>query len=433
MISRWEWVVAQFTGRLWFWSAIYGLAAVVTALIAAWLAPLIPDRISAEVGADSVEDLLKIIASSMLAVATFSLSTMVAAFAATTSTATPRAAQLLIEDRTAQNAIATFVGAFLFSLVGIIALRTGLYGSSGRIILFGVTILVILAVVLTFFRWIDYLSQLGRLGEVIDKVEKVAHETLQAQFASLHLGGQTWKPHTADATPIFAARVGYIQHLDIAALSEVAEAAGGAVYVDRRPGAFVDLCEPLAWTTWQPKEDEETRLSSAFLVGPDRSFKQDPRFGMIVLSEIASRALSPGVNDPGTAIDVIGRLVRLFSDCTRKPKADQEEAKFKNVYVPAIAIRDLFDDVFTPIARDGAGNVEVGVRLQKALLSLARLPQQPYREHALRHSSLALKRANAALILQEDKDAIAQMAAEVARNGAPQSVQTSELHRRTRF
>jgi hypothetical protein len=63
-------------------------------------------------------------------------------------------------------------------------------------------------------------------------------------------------------------------------------------------------CEPLAWTTWQPKEDEETRLSSAFLVGPDRSFKQDPRFGMIVLSEIASRALSPGVNDPGTAIDV---------------------------------------------------------------------------------------------------------------------------------
>jgi uncharacterized membrane protein len=139
VISRWEWVVAQFTGRLWFWSAIYGLAAVVTALIAAWLAPLIPDRISAEVGADSVEDLLKIIASSMLAVATFSLSTMVAAFAATTSTATPRAAQLLIEDRTAQNAIATFVGAFLFSLVGIIALRTGLYGSSGRIILFGVT------------------------------------------------------------------------------------------------------------------------------------------------------------------------------------------------------------------------------------------------------------------------------------------------------
>jgi hypothetical protein len=71
--------------------------------------------------------------------------------------------------------------------------------------------------------------------------------------------------------------------------------------------------------------------------------------------------------------------------------------------------------------------------LQKALLSLARLPQQPYREHALRHSSLALKRANAALMLQEDKDAIAQMAAEVARSCDPESVQTSELHRRARL
>jgi uncharacterized membrane protein len=433
MMSRWEWVFVQFTGRLWFWAALYGIAAVATALVAVWLAPLIPDRVSAEIGADAVEDLLKIIASSMLAVATFSLSTMVASFAATTAAATPRAAQILIEDRTAQNAIATFIGAFLFSLVGIIALRTGVYGSSGRVVLFGVTILVILAVVLTLFRWIDYLSQLGRLGKVINKVEKVAHEALQAQFASPHLGGLPWKPPPPDAHPVRAGEVGYIQHLDIAALTEVATGANGSIYAARRPGSFVDAREPLVWVTWQPTDEEAARLSSAFLIGPDRSFKQDPRFGMIVLSEIASRALSPGVNDPGTAIDIIGRLVRLLSDCTRKSESGEEKIKFENVYVPAIEISDLFDDVFTPIARDGADNVEVGIRLQKALMSLARLPERPYREHALRHSSLALKRANAALVLQEDKDTIAQIATEVARSCAPELVQTSDLHQSTRL
>ncbi len=48
MISRWEWIVAQLKGRLWFWSALYGIAAVATALVAAWLSPFIPDSVSAE-------------------------------------------------------------------------------------------------------------------------------------------------------------------------------------------------------------------------------------------------------------------------------------------------------------------------------------------------------------------------------------------------
>jgi uncharacterized membrane protein len=360
-------------------------------------------------GADAVEDLLKIIASSMLAVATFSLSTMVAAFAATTSTATPRAAQLLVEDRTAQNAIATFVGAFLFSLVGIIALRMGLYGSSGRIILFGVTILVILAVVLTFFRWIDYLSQLGRLGEVVNKVEKVVQEGLKAQFASPYLGAQPWSPPPAGAHGLYANRVGYIQHLDIAALSKAATAANGDIHVARRPGAFVDAHEPLAWTTWSPDEDETKRIASTFLIGPQRSFRQDPRFGLIVLSEIASRALSPGVNDPGTAIDVIGRVVRLLSESIILQQEKQDEP-LARVYVPAIAVSDIFDDVFTPIARDGAGNIEVGIRLQKALLSLSRVDHDGFHENAQRHARLALKRANAALALEEDKAVLARVA-----------------------
>lgn len=409
MMSRREWVLAQFTGRLWFWAALYGIAAVATALMAVWLAPLIPERVSAEIGADAVDDLLKIIASSMLAVATFSLSTMVASFAATTAAATPRAAQVLIEDRTAQNAIATFIGAFLFSLVGIIALRTGLYGSSGRVVLFGVTILVILAVVLTLFRWIDYLSQLGRLGEVINKIEKVASEALQAQFVSPHLGGLPWQPPPPDAHPVYAGAVGYIQHLDIVALAKVATKATGSIYVARRPGSFVDAHEPLVWVTWQLKEDEETRLSSAFLIGPQRSFRQDSRFGLIVLSEIASRALSPGVNDPGTAIDVIGRVVRLLSDSIASGPQEKQEEPLSNVYVPAIAVSDIFDDVFTPIARDGAGNIEVNIRLQKALLSLSRLDHDGFHENAQRHARLALKRANAALTLEEDKIALARV------------------------
>lgn len=57
---------------------------------------------------------------------------------------------------------------------------------------------------------------------------------------------------------------------------------------------------------------EMSQIARAFLIGDERTFDDDPRFGLVVLSEIASRALSPAVNDPGTAIDIIGTFVRLF-------------------------------------------------------------------------------------------------------------------------
>src|SRR3546814_17845649 len=103
----------------------------------------------------------------MLAVTTFSLSTRVAAYGAASSGVTPRATTLVIEDTTTQNALATFIGSFLFSLVGIIALSTGAYGVQGRVLLFAVTIGVVILIVYMLLRWINHLSKLGDRTSVV--------------------------------------------------------------------------------------------------------------------------------------------------------------------------------------------------------------------------------------------------------------------------
>jgi uncharacterized membrane protein len=281
------------------------------------------------------------------------------------------------------------------------------------LILFGVTIAVILAVVVSFFRWIDYISRLGRLGEVVNKVEKVAHESLVAQFASPNLGASP-AVHLPDGLhAILSDAVGYLQHLDLKPISEAADRAGGEVHVTKRPGSFVEAGEPLAWASWSLDDDAIAVLRRAFLIGAERSFAQDPRFGLIVLSEVASRALSPGVNDPGTAIDTIGRAVRLLLSCALQSESGVARAEFQNVHVPRIAVSDLFDDVFTPIARDGARVIEVGIRLQKAFITLAKIGQSEFRDNALRHSDLALRYANAALILAGEKSVLEALAREV--------------------
>ncbi len=418
MISRWEWIWTLITRRLWFRAGLYGIAAVVTALVAAFVPPVLDNTDITEVfGADSVEDILRIMASSMLAVATFSLGTMVSAFAAAASTATPRASRLLVEDSTSQNVLSTFIGAFIFSLVGIIALSTSFYGPTGRVILFFVTLIVIAGVLITFFRWIDYLSHLGRLGETVDKVEAATAKAIMARWQSPHLGCAALVSVPTSSFPLLGKRIGYIQYLDVSALSRIAETAGGSIYVVRLPGAFSDTTEPLAWTSWEPDEDERAALINAFLIDSARSFPQDPRFGLIVLSEIASRALSPGINDPGTAIDIIGRVVRILSILAGERDAEADEIHYPSVFIPTVSVDDAFDDVFNAIARDGAATLEVGIRMQKAFRTLARMGRPDFGDNARRHSALALKRSLAALTLDEDKRTIEAIAAEVGAGG----------------
>ena len=90
-----------------------------TALVAVLVTPLVPDLDSPRASAsEATWDILSILASSMLVVATFSLGTMVQAFAAAASPATPRAARVLIDDPFSQNVLATFLGAFVFAMVG---------------------------------------------------------------------------------------------------------------------------------------------------------------------------------------------------------------------------------------------------------------------------------------------------------------------------
>jgi uncharacterized membrane protein len=175
-----------------------------------------------------------------------------------------------------------------------------------------------------------------------------------------------------------ATRNGYVQNVDVDRLQGQAAEGDLRIHVLAPPGAFVRCGEPLARVDGVCDQDRLREVRAAFSVGASRSFDQDPRYGLIVLGEIAARALSPGVNDPGTAIQVTGAGVRLLDEWAR---AEAEgEVDHDRVFFPEIATADLMDDVFSPVARYGAGDVAVLVRLKKALASLA--VDGPFARHA---------------------------------------------------
>lgn len=420
MFSKWQWCLTQLTRTLWVRASLFALLAVFTALIAIPVERYITNPFPFSIGSESVGALLNILASSMLAVTTFSLSVMVSAYTAASATATPRATQLVRQDTTTQNVLATFIGSFLFSLVGIIALSTDVYGENGRLILFIVTITVVIIIVVTILRWIEHLSLLGRLGETTDRVEAAAANAIQQRIEHPCLGA---KRLDADNMPdyidnaVFADKTGYVQHIDIGILNRCAAHYETEISVLSEPGQFIHPAQALACFKGDLTDAIKADIRAAFSLGNERSFDQDPRFGLSVMAEIASRALSPAVNDPGTAIDIISRAVRLIAPWRehRTISDDDEQIVYQHVRIAEIQLNDMFDDVFLPIGRDGAGMIEIQLRLQKSLLALKQICSECFSEQVDRHSDMAYQRAEYALTLQADIDRLRQLVDEIHR------------------
>lgn len=416
MISKWQWVLSQVGRMLWVRASLFALLGIGSALLATLADQFWPGEAPIDIGAEAVDDILNILASSMLAVTTFSLTVMVSVYGTAASNITPRATRLLMQDTTTHNVLGTFLGSFLFSLVGIIALHTEIYGERGRMILFAFTLLVIVIIAATMLRWIDHLTHFGRMADTTSRVEAVILNALETRIDNPAIGAQAlYDPEheiPRSALPVYPGSTGYIGHIDIGELSSWAQDNDAHVYLVSTTGSFVSPLAPMAWVACRDDKLLDS-IFEAFTIGPERSFDQDPRFGLVVMAEIASRALSPGINDPGTAIDVLGRVVRLFShwnnDADIGPLGTMMHAR---VHVPPMQLDDLFDDIFTPIARDGAALIEVQVRLQKSLRALADRGGS-FATSAAKYSVLGLKRAELAMDMEEDKERVRKLSEEV--------------------
>lgn len=418
-LTRAGYILAQFSRRLWVRSAAFAGLGVIAAIGGRFVGPWLPSDLLELTGAQSVRGILNILASTMLAVTTFSLSIMVQAYGAAAAAVTPRAVHLLLQDRTSQTVLSTFLGAFLFALVGIIALEGGAYGDPGRVVLFLATIAVTVAVALAILRWIDHLTDFGRVGDTTKRVEEAAAEALRDRLARPSLGGVAGDGvvplgHVA----VMPVKIGYLRHIDMPHLQELAKALlgdtppqGPVLHLACLPGSYVHTAAPLLWVAPGLVDDDTvTRLRTAFTIGDTRSYDQDPRFGLCVLTEIAERALSPAVNDPGTAIDVLSRVVRVLSLWSQQ---DIKAPEYPLVAVPPLVVDDLLEDVFPDISRDGAGLFSVQIRLQKALLALAQLSPPTFGSAAAHHSARAMADAKARLLHKEDLDRLAKVAADI--------------------
>lgn len=398
-MHRWLFFWRKLRRRIWFRVGLYGLAGCGAALLATLFGRFVPDEVSERLGGPNVEGLLTILANSLLAVAIFSAGAMVTAYTAVSSNVTPRAAGLVTTDPRLQGALSTFVGGFLYAIVALTAIGSSYYGKDGRTIVYIITLGVVGLVAINILLIIDRLARIARIDFIVERVEQQTAQAMRARAGWERLTGAEPKGLGKVVDTVTSDQVGYVQNVDPAALDRAAEAAGIRVRVVALPGDMIGVGEPLL-TLHGGKADDACRdaLRSAFALGDGRSFDQDPRFGLIVLGEIAARALSPGVNDPGTAIAVIRAGVALMTTWdTACREADGERPEAPRVFAAPLDPTELLGDAFTPIALYGSGDIGVALRLQKAM-NLVQVLKGPGLSLAARNFSTdALARAKLAM------------------------------------
>lgn len=386
---------------LWLRVALFAALAFLAVIAAHLAAPLVPDWLEERINAEAVLPVLEILASSMLAVSTFSLGIMVQTHRAALQNATPRVLDLMLEDGLTHNVLGIFIGAFVYALTALILFQAGF--DSGAALVLGVTLAVTGAVVLALLRWIAHLTTLGTLRDALARAEDQARSALKRHRHKPALGASPIGPGTVlpdDARTIAAPRSGVLQVINVQGL---ARCAPGPVWVLRRPGQQILRGAPfLQVPAGQGDAASDEAMLDCFVIGDTRTFEQDPAFALTVLSEIASRALSPAVNDPGTAIEVVSRLERLLWDWAQASKSDAVEGA--TVFVHPWTPPELIEAAFAAIARDGAPMLEVAGHLLEALTALGQAPEGSLAEAARAMQARARAHAEAALRLEADAD-----------------------------
>ncbi len=426
-----------FSRKLWVRVSLFGMIAPVALLLSQFAEQFVPDAIAHIVGGSGADRLLNIIANAMLAVTTFSLSVMVSTYRAIASQFTPRVHRLIMHDPTTQNTLAVFIGAYVYALMGIILRETGFYVDEQSFVLFVVTVVVMVIVVISLIRWVLHLQSFGSLIDTTRQVEDVTRRNFLERLETPCLGAV---PLTGDvpedAKHIRACESGYIKHIYPEALQAAAEAHGVEVYLVRNIGSFVSINDTLARVRprgtavpdAQDYEDIEAAVEANVVLGDVRTYDQDPRFGLLVMGEIASKALSSGINDPGTAIDVITRVGRILSNYKDETEVDMEKKdRLDRLYVRPLDPVDLIEDGFGALSRDGKDVVEVQMRLQTTFASLMNHPDEGLSRVVREAAKVGLLRSLPALEFERDRERLCSAVSEkIVREAMAEMEETAE-------
>ncbi len=315
------WAWRRLNANYWFYPALSAVGALLLAWLciwvdrsghaswmegAAWLAPARPEGAST---------MLQVIAGSMIAVASTVFSITIVAVSYASGNYGPRLLVNFMEDRGNQFSLATFIGTFVFALTVLRSVRapdevSAIDVAGDPLPGFVPQLSLLVAFVLMGFSvavLVYFLNHVPSAIRITKVIEGIGSRLLRAVEATYPREGSNDEPEERPrGKPLLASEAGYVQLIDFGDLERLARKNALELSLSVRTGDFVHTGLPLLeYTGGDGASDGEDDLRDCFTLGFSRTPEQDPQFLIDELVEIGMRALSPGINDPFTAITAL--------------------------------------------------------------------------------------------------------------------------------
>lgn len=355
-------------------------------------------------GAEGATVMLGTIASSMITIAGVVFSMTLVALSLASSQLGPRLLRTFMTDKTNQMVLGTFVATFLYALMVLRAIRRADEGIfvPHLSVAFGVILAVASLGVLVYFIHhvavsIQADNVIARIGaELTDRIDRLFPEGIGE---STHQRANVPETFDRDCMPIGAVEDGYVQLIDGDALLALAVEEDLVLRVERRPGQFVVKGSPVAVACPAFRVDEriKQKINDAFVLGSHRTPVQDIEFSVNQLVEIAVRALSPGINDPFTAVACVDRLGAALSRLAQREMPScrrHDEARKLRIVTPATAFADVADAAFDQVRQYARTSAAVTIRLLETIAVVAGFAHRSEDRAALRRHAEMIARGS---------------------------------------
>ena len=336
---------------------------------------------------DDARNLLISIASTMVTVIALVLGLTVVALQLASTQFSPRLLRNFLRDFPNQLTLSAFVATFAYSTAGLytVGIAAGQrIETYPRLAVSGALLLLFVSMVMLVF-FVHHLSHSIQVDQVMKSVERGTLRVIERSFIPGDPGiGMPIPPEGAMVLP--APWSGYVQAFHVEPFVAVLARRGLAARIVPVIGRHMVAGAPLAWVWKSPDWDggglpgEDTgaelrrALSQSVRIGYERTLEQDVAFGIRQLADVASKALSPAINDPYTAnqaVDHLGSILAALSLRQHGPRAVSDAQGTVRLHVPARDFAYLVDLALGQVRRYGAGEPRVVRALLRVCSDLA--------------------------------------------------------------
>jgi uncharacterized membrane protein len=352
-------------------------------------------------------EILTTLLTGIISLTIFSFSMVMIVLNQTATTYTPKVLSLIVEQRSNQVVLGFYIGTILFYIIVLIHLSNQDTSELSRGLLFYFSVLFAISSIILFVHFINNISVSIQVKNITQRLFALTKKKMQKSErkneSSDNIEKNIITPFTYNSL-----EGGYFQKY-LPAIIKYLQENDLVIRLEASFGEYILVGNKLFSTNRKLKEEERNKIQSHLIFKPDEEIKDHSSYGFYQMSEIAVKALSPGINNIGVALICIDYLADLFSIKLKNLKDNcvfDEQNKIRLI-ADDISIQEIFYQSFTPIREYGKNSMAVIERMLRAFQKLAVIDEKGlFRETILKQSESIITMSDKIFITTSEREHI---------------------------